>query len=129
SERPLFARQSGHKRRRDASFIEMGCGNQSLRHSTRANISNGFRYSTVMTLATRVDSILQGFGVHRDHYRGGERTVRSPLTGETTAHVSVADANSLAEAIERWKRSSLGWPSFPAPRRGELVGFRVDELR
>ena len=58
-----------------------------------------------MTLAARVDSILQGFGVHRNHYQRGRRIVRSPLTGETIAHVKDADSDSVAEAIERSKSS------------------------
>ena len=82
-----------------------------------------------MTLAARVDSILQGFGVHRDHYQRGKRIVRSPLTGETIAHVRDADADSVAEAIERSKRAFLVWRSFPAPRRGEFVRILGEELR
>jgi aldehyde dehydrogenase (NAD+) len=82
-----------------------------------------------MTLAAQTDSILQGFGVDRDHYQRGNRIVRSPLTGETIAQVSDADADSATDAIERSKRAFLAWRSVPAPRRGELVRILGEELR
>ena len=52
-----------------------------------------------MTLSADVDSILQGVGVYRDRYRGGERVVQSPLTGETIAQVEDANPDIVAEAI------------------------------
>ncbi len=82
-----------------------------------------------MTLAARVDSILQGSGVHHEHYQRGGRIVRSPLTGEIIAHVEEADPASVAQTIERSKSAFLAWRSVPAPRRGEFVRILGEELR
>src|SRR5438876_2603794 len=82
-----------------------------------------------MTLAARVHSILQGFGVHHEHYQRGGRIVRSPLTGEIIAHVEEADPASVAQTIERSKSAFLAWRSVPAPRRGEFVRILGEELR
>ena len=40
-----------------------------------------------MTLAQDVDLLLRDFGVPRDRYSHGSRTVRSPLNGEIIANV------------------------------------------
>src|SRR5207244_12326251 len=82
-----------------------------------------------MTLAACVHSILQGFGVHHEHYQRGGRIVRSPLTGEIIAHVEEADPASVAQTIERSKSAFLAWRSVPAPRRGEFVRILGEELR
>jgi aldehyde dehydrogenase (NAD+) len=82
-----------------------------------------------MTLPADVDSILQSIGVHPDRYRYGERTVRSPLTGETIGQVRDADADSVSEAIERSEKAFQAWRSLPAPRRGEFVRILGEELR
>lgn len=100
-----------------------------LRHGARADISNGFRSNTVTTLAARMDSILQGFGVHRDHHQRGDRIVRSPLAGETIAHFSDADADSVTGTIEQSKMAFLAWATVPCPRQGELVRILGQELR
>ena len=82
-----------------------------------------------MTLANDVDVLLQDLGVPRDRYSHGSRLVRSPLTGETIAHVQDANRDSTAEAIARAKTAFLEWRSVPAARRGELVRILGDELR
>jgi len=82
-----------------------------------------------MTLSADVDSILQGVGVYRDRYRGGERVVRSPLTGETIAQVEDANPDSVAEAIGQSEKAFFAWRSLPAPRRGEFVRILGEELR
>src|SRR5256885_5649423 len=82
-----------------------------------------------MNLSADVDSILQGVGVYRDRYRGGERVVRSPLTGETIAQVEDANPDSVSEAIGQSEKAFLAWRSLPAPRRGEFVRILGEELR
>src|SRR5437879_2172587 len=82
-----------------------------------------------MTLSADVESILQGVGVYRDRYRGGERVVQSPLTGETIAQVEDASPDSVTEAIGQSEKAFLAWRSLPAPRRGEFVRILGEELR
>src|SRR5205809_3618666 len=82
-----------------------------------------------MTLSADVESILQGVGVYRDRYRGGERVVQSPLTGETIAQVEDANPDSVTEAIGQSEKAFLAWRSLPAPRRGEFVRILGEELR
>src|SRR5436309_9241585 len=82
-----------------------------------------------MTLSADVESILQGVGVYRDRYRGGERVVQSPLTGETIAQVEDASPDSVTEAIGQSEKAFLAWRSLPAPRRGEFVRILGGELR
>src|SRR5437879_4598233 len=82
-----------------------------------------------MTLSADVEAMLQGVGVYRDRYRGGERVVQSPLTGETIAQVEDANPDSVAEAIGQSEKAFLAWRSLPAPRRGEFVRILGEELR
>jgi aldehyde dehydrogenase (NAD+) len=82
-----------------------------------------------MTLAQGVDLLLRDFGVPRDRYSHGSRTVRSPLNGEIIANVQDTNSDSVTEAIVRAKTAFLEWRSIPAPRRGELVRILGDELR
>ena len=44
-------------------------------------------HATSIPIATQVDELLQRLGVPRSAYTGGELAVRSPITGETIAHV------------------------------------------
>ena len=82
-----------------------------------------------MTLAQDVDLLLRDFGVPRDCYSHGSRTVRSPLNGEIIANVQDTSSDNVTEAIVRAKTAFLEWRSIPAPRRGELVQILGDELR
>jgi aldehyde dehydrogenase (NAD+) len=82
-----------------------------------------------MTVSGEVDAILQNIGVHRDRYRYGERTVRSPLTGESIGQVKDANPASVSEAIAQSEKAFLAWRSVPAPRRGEFVRILGEELR
>jgi hypothetical protein len=84
-----------------------------------------------MTLAAPIDSILRGFGVHRDHYQCGDSHRAVSADGETFAHVSDADADSVTGTIEHSKMAFLAWAIGPCPRQGELVrifGQRVAGL-
>jgi aldehyde dehydrogenase (NAD+) len=80
-------------------------------------------------LANEAHSILQRLGVSRPLYAAGGRTVCSPATGETIAHVTDADAAAIGDAVAAAERAFATWRSVPAPRRGELVRLLSAELR
>lgn len=81
------------------------------------------------TLADDVDGLLHELGVPPDRTSQGSRAVRSPLTGETIAHVQDAGRDAGREAITRAKAAFLAWRTVPAPKRGELVRVLGEELR
>jgi aldehyde dehydrogenase (NAD+) len=60
---------------------------------------------------------------------GGNRTVRSPITGEEIAWVHDADLAACDTALAAAQGAFLTWRSVPAPRRGELVRLLGEELR
>src|SRR5579871_3440632 len=82
-----------------------------------------------MTLATRTASLLATLGVSHDRLTGGDRAVRSPLTGEIIAHVVDTDRAALGEAVARADAAYAQWRAVPAPRRGEFVRLLGEELR
>ena len=73
--------------------------------------------------------LLAVLGVPSELYVGGNRPVRSPITGETIAAVHDADAAQANLAIEHAHQAFLAWRDVPAPRRGELVRLFGEELR
>jgi aldehyde dehydrogenase (NAD+) len=54
---------------------------------------------------------------------------RSPITGETVAHVRETTLEETKAAIGRAHHAFLAWRKVPAPRRGELVRLLGEELR
>jgi aldehyde dehydrogenase (NAD+) len=82
-----------------------------------------------MTLATRTASLLATLGVSHDRLTGGDRAVRSPLTGEIIAHVADTDRAAVGEAVARADAAYAQWRAVPAPRRGEFVRLLGEELR
>jgi aldehyde dehydrogenase (NAD+) len=89
-----------------------------------------------MTLQTPIDSaaaqaaeVLARLGVAEALWTGGGRAVRSPVTGETIAHVHDAAPKDVARAIAAAHNAYLAWRGTPAPRRGELVRLLGEELR
>ena len=89
-----------------------------------------------MTLQTKLNSataeaaaILGRLGVADHLWTGGNRKVRSPVTGEILAQVHDATAEDVAAAVEAAHRAFLAWRNVPAPRRGELVRLFGQELR
>ncbi|MGO4712737.1 L-piperidine-6-carboxylate dehydrogenase [Bradyrhizobium sp. 2TAF24] len=82
-----------------------------------------------MTLAARVTSILQNFGVPADRIGGAGRAVHSPLTGAVIGHVADATATEVDVAIAAAEQAFHAWREVPAPRRGELVRLIGAELR
>jgi len=55
--------------------------------------------------------------------------VRTPITGETLAHVARMDAAGTDAAIGRAAAAFEHWRDVPAPRRGELARLLGEELR
>ena len=82
-----------------------------------------------MTLAARVTSILQNFGVAADRIESAGRAVHSPLTGAVIGHVADATATEVDVAIAAAEQAFNAWREVPAPRRGELVRLIGAELR
>ena len=54
---------------------------------------------------------------------------RSPITGETLAHVPESGAGRTVAAIGRAHAAYLQWRDVPAPKRGEFVRLLGQELR
>jgi aldehyde dehydrogenase (NAD+) len=79
-------------------------------------------------LANEVTSLLDHLGVAPDS-RQGARAARSPLTGETIAHVDDASPQHAAETIALAEAAFRQWRQVPPPRRGELVRLLGHELR
>ncbi|RAK58997.1 aldehyde dehydrogenase family protein [Phenylobacterium hankyongense] len=89
-----------------------------------------------MTLQTKIGSaaaeaaeVLERLGVAAPLWTGGDRPVRSPVTGEVVAHVHDASPAQVAKAIDAAHGAYLAWRNVPAPRRGELVRLFGQELR
>jgi aldehyde dehydrogenase (NAD+) len=60
---------------------------------------------------------------------GGTLVAKTPITGETVAHVREVDAAGATSAIEKAHAAFLEWRLVPAPKRGELVRLFGEELR
>ena len=82
-----------------------------------------------MTLATRTASLLATLGVEGHRLSGGNRAVRSPLTGEIIAHLADTDRAAVTETVARADRAFAQWRAIPPPRRGEFVRLLGEELR
>ena len=92
-----------------------------------------------MTLTTRTASLLATLGigtlgvgtlgVGSGGITGGNRAVRSPLTGEIIANVADTDRAAVCDAVARADAAFAQWRSVPAPRRGEFVRLLGEELR
>ncbi|MBS0333181.1 MAG: aldehyde dehydrogenase family protein, partial [Proteobacteria bacterium] len=89
-----------------------------------------------MTVQTPIGSaraeaaaVLSRIGVPDALWKGGDRPVTSPVTGEAMAEVHDATAAEVAKAVETAHEAFLRWRLIPAPRRGELVRLLGEELR
>jgi len=85
--------------------------------------------SSSAPISAQVDQLLQRLGVLKSSYTDGGLVVRSPISGETIAHVSEASAVEANAAIGRAQAAYLQWRQVPSPRRGELVRLLGEELR
>ncbi len=85
--------------------------------------------SKIGSAAAEAADVLARLGVPAALTAGGNRPVRSPVTGETIAHVHDASAADVGAAIDAAHQAFLAWRNVPAPRRGELVRLLGEELR
>ena len=76
-----------------------------------------------------IDDILDRLGLDRSALTGGDLEVRTPITGETLAHIARTDAAGADAAIGRATAAFEQWRDVPAPRRGELARLLGEELR
>ncbi len=80
-------------------------------------------------LAADVRSLLAGFGLTPSAASAGSIEARSPISGETIAHVSPASAAEIDGAIKAAHAAYLEWRNVPPPKRGELARLLGNELR
>ena len=73
--------------------------------------------------------LLKRLGVPVAAFSGGNRSVRSPITGEVIGEVHDQQLDELTAAIDLAHQAFLTWRKVPAPRRGELVRLLGEELR
>src|SRR5258706_14057661 len=80
-------------------------------------------------LATRVQEVLDGFGVPSASTLHGTLEVTSPISGETIGRVKIVSAADVGSKIEAAHAAFLQWRDVPPPKRGELVRLLGEELR
>ena len=85
--------------------------------------------SKITSASAEAAAVLGRLGVAEALWTGGNRPVRSPVTGEVMAHVHDASKAGVDAAIEAAHGAFLAWRNVPAPRRGELVRLFGEELR
>jgi aldehyde dehydrogenase (NAD+) len=85
--------------------------------------------SKITSASAEAADVLGRLGVAETLWTGGNRPVRSPVTGEVMAQVHDASLAQVNAAIEAAHGAFLAWRSVPAPRRGELVRLFGEELR
>ncbi|HEY2752856.1 aldehyde dehydrogenase family protein [Phenylobacterium sp.] len=73
--------------------------------------------------------VLRRLDVPAALWTGGDRPVRSPITGEIIGQVHDASPALVAEVVGAAHEAFLAWRATPAPRRGELVRLLGEELR
>ena len=83
----------------------------------------------IQSVTSDAAAVLVRLGVAEALWTGGNRPVRSPVTGEIIAHVQDASPAEVATAVECAHAGFLIWRTVPAPRRGELVRLFGEELR
>ena len=81
------------------------------------------------SLTAETGALLAQLGVERTRYTGGTLATRSPITGETVAHVDEISAAEARATVDLAHAAFLEWRMVPAPKRGELVRLLGEELR
>jgi aldehyde dehydrogenase (NAD+) len=82
-----------------------------------------------LSLKAEVDALLAELGVEPISYTGGTLVAKTPITGETVAHVREVDTAGATSTIEKAHAAFLEWRLIPSPKRGELVRLLGEELR
>ena len=93
--------------------------------------SNMIKQSTEsenLSLKAEVDALLVELGVDPASYTDGTLVAKTPITGETVAHVREVDTAGATSTIEKAHAAFLEWRLVPAPKRGELVRLLGEEL-
>ncbi|MGZ6040478.1 MAG: aldehyde dehydrogenase family protein, partial [Phenylobacterium sp.] len=85
--------------------------------------------SKISSARAEAAQVLGKLGVPEALWTGGDRPVRSPVTGEEIARVHDTAPAAVAKAVEAAHEAYLAWRNLPAPRRGELVRLLGEELR
>jgi aldehyde dehydrogenase (NAD+) len=85
--------------------------------------------SKIASAASEAAQVLERLGVPAAQWTGGNRAVRSPVTGEVIALVHDNSSAEVAAVIDKAHTAYLAWRNVPAPRRGELVRLLGMELR
>ncbi len=87
--------------------------------------------STLQSASATAEALhlLTTFGVPAHRMTGGTLPARTPITGETLAHLTPTTPAEANAAIEAAHTAFLAWRNVPAPRRGELVRLLGEELR
>jgi aldehyde dehydrogenase (NAD+) len=80
-------------------------------------------------LTIRAGTILDGFCVPGEAYRGGTMEAASPVNGKVIGRVHPASADAVNGAVEAAHAAFLAWREVPPPKRGELVRLLGEELR
>src|SRR6202041_2567377 len=62
-----------------------------------------------LSLKPEVDTLLVELGVEPTSYTGGTLVAKTPITGETVAHVREVDSAGATSAIERAHAAFLEW--------------------
>jgi len=83
----------------------------------------------IASAASEAADVLERLGVRQALWTGGNRAVRSPITGEVIAHVHDTPPERVQAAVGAAHAAFLAWRNVPAPRRGELVRLLGEELR
>ena len=76
-----------------------------------------------------ITSLLQSLGVSPQVCEGGGLAVRSPIDGNTLAHVPETPTAEVGHRVERAHAAFLRWRQVPAPQLGELVRLLGETLR
>jgi hypothetical protein len=82
-----------------------------------------------LTLKAEVGALLTELGVEPVRYTGGTLAAKSPINGETVAHVREINQADATSAIQKAHAAFLEWRLIPGPKRGELVRLLGEELR
>jgi aldehyde dehydrogenase (NAD+) len=83
-----------------------------------------------LSLKPEVDALLVELGVEPISYTGGTLVAKTPITGETVAHVREVGAAGATSATEKAHAAAfLEWRLVPALKRGELVRLLGEALR
>jgi len=83
----------------------------------------------ISTIASEVHEILASLGVPKSAYTEGDLPARTPITGETLAHVPQVTAEAATRQIALAHAAAKEWRNVPAPKRGELIRLLGEELR